>query len=399
MDWVLQAREAVAEQVQTALKELIALLRTLGEEEQALVYARRWIHQASLNEEAHVTVMQLLLRLKRPADVSQHFERLTALLEEQLGAAPCSQAQELAAVAKSELKPTVPPVRSRGVSESPRPAPKEERVPAPLVVSSSVAGGAGPVVRLPLPLTPFFGREEELRRLYAMLKPATGGATYGLDVSPLLPVWKSRNHNTARNRGGGKDAPCYRSGADACAAAGNRSVYFVGLTDAETPERMLQLVAEAVCPNAPIESLSLDVITSALRAVPTLLVLDNMEQLGEAGAEVAHTLLEELPHLTLLVTSRSRLHLDGERELALLPLQTPENADTPACLLEFASVQLFVDRAQAACADFQLTARNAASVAALCRRLEGLPLALELAASWAQTLSPAQMLARLKSAF
>ena len=124
-----------------------------------------------------------------------------------------------------------------------------------------------------------------------------------------------------------------------------------------------------------------------------------MEQLGEAGAEVAHTLLEALPDLTLLVTSRSRLHLDGERELALLPLQTPEHADTPECLLEFASVQLFVDRAQAACADFQLTARNAASVAALCRRLEGLPLALELAASWAQTLSPAQMLARLNRRF
>ncbi len=141
------------------------------------------------------------------------------------------------------------------------------------------------------------------------------------------------------------------------------------------------------------------VIASTLGGSSSLLVLDNMEQIAEEGAEIVADLLHRLPRLTILTTSRQRLNLDGERELLLPPLSTPEHMDSPECLLEIASVQLFVDRAQAACADFQLTVRNAASVAALCRRLEGLPLALELAASWAQTLSPAQMLARLDRRF
>ena len=133
LDWVLQAREVVAEQVQTALKELIALLMTLDEEEQALIYALRRMHHDSLNEEAHVTVMQLLLRLKRPAEVVQHFQRLTTLLEEELGAAPCPQAQELAAVAKSELKPAIPPGKLKMVIDAALLRRPKERVPAPPV--------------------------------------------------------------------------------------------------------------------------------------------------------------------------------------------------------------------------------------------------------------------------
>ncbi|HVK03448.1 MAG TPA: tetratricopeptide repeat protein, partial [Armatimonadaceae bacterium] len=89
----------------------------------------------------------------------------------------------------------------------------------------------------------------------------------------------------------------------------------------------------------------------------------------------------------------------GEREFPLMPLATPAHPGTPARLLEFASVQMFVNRAQAARNDFQLTARNAAAVAALCEKLEGIPLAIELAAGWAETLTPAQTLQRLERRF
>src|SRR5206468_4358697 len=119
--------------------------------------------------------------------------------------------------------------------------------------------------------------------------------------------------------------------------------------------------------------------------------------------------------LTCLVTSRQRLGLSGEQEFALLPLPTPRsgvqdrrgqpaldsagheglNAEQLNALLQYPSVQLFVDRARAVRPGFQLDEKNAAVIAALCDRLEGLPLGLELAAAWVRTLTPAQILERL----
>jgi non-specific serine/threonine protein kinase len=134
-----------------------------------------------------------------------------------------------------------------------------------------------------------------------------------------------------------------------------------------------------------------------------LLVLDNFEHLAGSGAPLVHTLLARVPNLTCLVTSRQRLLLDGEREFALPPLATPKTEKygdhTPESLLAYPSVALFVSRAQAARPDFALTPRNAEAVARLCQRLEGIPLALELAAAWTQTLTPAQMLERLERRF
>jgi predicted ATPase len=155
---------------------------------------------------------------------------------------------------------------------------------------------------------------------------------------------------------------------------------------------------------------------------PSLLLLDNFEHLVTDGTPLVQTLLEQVPALTCLVTSRQRLNLPGEREFPVAPLPVPRDgpwlavadptpsdpSDPPdpsdtnqqlSSLLECASVRLFVDRAQAARPDFQLTRTNAAAVATLCVRLEGLPLALELAAARAGVLAPAQMLERLSQRF
>jgi predicted ATPase len=243
-------------------------------------------------------------------------------------------------------------------------------------------------------LTPFFGRQRELGQLVAMLRP-----TVAADLEDYSPqAWRLRILTVLGTGGSGKTRLAIEVGR-ACTIDYGMPVCFVSLMDADTPERMMQSIAEAVCPAASGDRNAFEVITSTLEEKSCLLVLDNLEQLVEACAETLSRLLQSLPKLTVLVTSRQRLGLDGEREFSLLPLPTPEREDTPECLMEFASVQLFVDRAQAARADFQLTPRNARSVGALCRRLEGLPLALELAASWAQTLSPAQMLARLDRRF
>jgi non-specific serine/threonine protein kinase len=140
-------------------------------------------------------------------------------------------------------------------------------------------------------------------------------------------------------------------------------------------------------------------VVSHLQGRPWLLVLDNFEHLLEGGATQLRTLLERVETLSCLVTSRQVLGLSGEQELALLPLPTPRRSEALERLQEYASVQLFVDRARAARAEFALAEANAAVVAELCDRLEGLPLALELAATRVAVLSPQQMLAQLEQRF
>jgi len=134
-----------------------------------------------------------------------------------------------------------------------------------------------------------------------------------------------------------------------------------------------------------------------LREARTLLVLDNFEHLLDAAPIVA-ILLQSCPLIRLLITSRAPLHLRGEHELLVRPFAVPD-ADRLPTLDEGArnpAIALFLQRARAVRSDFSLTAANAATVAAICRRVDGLPLALELAAAWVKFLPPAALLARLE---
>jgi predicted ATPase len=152
-------------------------------------------------------------------------------------------------------------------------------------------------------------------------------------------------------------------------------------------------------------------VVAALSGQPSLLLLDNCEHLVTQAARVVQLLLERVPTVTVLTTSRQRLDVPGEREFLVPPLPVPnlvepsaeadlpERAPAAVRLSRCASVQLFVDRAQAVRPDFQVTASNAAALADLCCRLEGIPLALELAAARVGVLTPAQILARLSQRF
>jgi predicted ATPase len=133
-----------------------------------------------------------------------------------------------------------------------------------------------------------------------------------------------------------------------------------------------------------------------LHARPALLVLDNFEQLvAPGGAQVLEQLLMALPKLHLLVSSRRVLDVEGERSMEVPPLPLPGAEDDLAAFAANPSVALFVDRAQGARAGFHLNARNRADVQALCAALEGVPLAIELAASRAHALSVADMRAQM----
>src|SRR5207302_3754416 len=127
-----------------------------------------------------------------------------------------------------------------------------------------------------------------------------------------------------------------------------------------------------------------------------LLVLDNFEQVAAAAPQVEE-LLRVCPHLKVLVTSRSVLHLQAEHEFPVFPLALPDLTRLPAhdVLLQYPVIALFRDRAQAALPPFQVTAANAHTIAEICVRLDGLPLALELAAARLKLFPPQALLARL----
>src|SRR5262249_47981149 len=234
---------------------------------------------------------------------------------------------------------------------------------------------------LPLQLTRFFGREQELSQLRNLL----------LDEGTRL--------GTVTGPGGVGKTRFALESAKQLLEPLCEAVWFVPLADLSDPGLIASAVLESmrlVCaPNLePLEQ-----VIEALSRQRALLVLDNFEQLATGGASVVGAMLERGGALKCLITSRRRLNMEGEREFPLPPLPGRDGAARPERLILNDSVRLFIDRAQTARPDFQVTRANAAAVAQLCARLEGIPLALELAAAKAQVLTPAQMLARLVERF
>jgi predicted ATPase/class 3 adenylate cyclase len=234
---------------------------------------------------------------------------------------------------------------------------------------------------LPRQLTSFVGRKRELAEVTRLLAGA-----------PLL---------TLTGTGGtGKTRLALQAAADALEAY-PEGVWLVELAALADPALVPHAIASAVGvreePGRPV----LATLTDALRPKRLLLVLDNCEHLVDACARLADALLRACPHLTILATSREALGIAGETAWRVPSLALPAAGPAPAGEAGHRSeaVRLFADRARAALPSFRLTAQNAPAVAEVCRRLDGIPLALELAAARARVLPVEQLLARLEDRF
>jgi predicted ATPase len=176
-------------------------------------------------------------------------------------------------------------------------------------------------------------------------------------------------------------------------------VYFVDLAPIREPEGVLAVMARTVGLRETGDIPLLDALKGQLRTQNMLLLLDNFEQVTEAAPKVGE-LLQECPQLKLLVTSREALHLRGEHIHPVPPLGLP-SADLTQTSLEqltqYEAVQLFIERVLAVKPDFQVTNENAPAVAEICFRLDGLPLAIELAAARVRLFSPQALLERVGS--
>jgi predicted ATPase len=173
---------------------------------------------------------------------------------------------------------------------------------------------------------------------------------------------------------------------------------FVSLAAIAQPELVLPRIAAAVGATIDGARPPLDVLVEHFAEAPALLVLDNLEQVVAVAPELDQ-LLTRCPGLEILATSRAVLRLRAEREYPVGPLTVPVFSERPPmeALASLPAVRLFVDRAQAVRYDFALTEDNALAVVEICRRLDGLPLAIELAAARTRLLDPGVLLARLGS--
>ena len=231
---------------------------------------------------------------------------------------------------------------------------------------------------LPLPLTALLGRDADVLALQHWLADPT---------ARLI---------TLTGPGGAGKTRLALELARAIAAEGTDRVVFVPLAAIRSPEFVASAIAEALGLS---DVTVLDLPRRARAACddrPTWLVLDNFEQVLDAAPLVA-ALLSSVASLRLLITSRAPLHVRGEREYAVGPLGLEVDADgmSPADLARSPAVRLFVERVRDVQPNFRLTSANGPIVAAICRRLDALPLALELAASWMKVLTVEDLLRRL----
>ncbi len=242
---------------------------------------------------------------------------------------------------------------------------------------------APPTLRLPTPPTPFIGREREVAEVCALLGRAgvrlltlTGPGGIGKTRLALAVADAVRNEFP--------EGVC--------------CVSLAGLSDASL---VLPAIGQAMglreASKLGGQPAMLDRLQDLIDHRKVLLVLDNFEQVIDAAAGVA-ALLSACVRLKVLVTSREVLRLSGEQGYPVPPMTLPDLQHLPPLefLARVEAVRLFVTRAQAAQPDFMLTQANAAEVAAICHHLDGLPLAIELAASRIRLLSPVAMLARLE---
>jgi predicted ATPase/serine/threonine protein kinase len=178
-------------------------------------------------------------------------------------------------------------------------------------------------------------------------------------------------------------------------------VYFVPLAQATDPDLIASVIAQALGVRLTGSHSPLETVREHLRqfsADPMLLLFDNFEHML-AAAPILAELLASAPHLKLLVTSRAALHVYDEHEFPLPPLAVPGTGKTPSpeLLSQYSAISLFIQRAVAVKPDFRLTEQNASDIAEICTRLDGLPLAIELAAARVKLLSASAMRTRLAS--
>ncbi|MBI5031086.1 MAG: tetratricopeptide repeat protein [Chloroflexi bacterium] len=340
-EWALIQRESLHRSALEALAHLADYHEQRGDYEQACRYSSRQLELDPWREEAHRQMMRLLALSGERSAALRQYETCQRVLADELGVEPSFETRELLAqISRGEL------VSQQG-DVSPTP---------PLALRP-----------LPLPLTPFIGRKCELE-----------------DLQQLLADPQCRLISLVGPGGIGKTRLALQVASQQCKAFVHGTV-FVPLASVGSTEGIVPAIAAA-----------LDLVFSGssdpqlqifryLRDKQMLLVLDNVEHLLN-GIELFTDILQHAPAVKLLCTSRESLHVQSEWVFEVVGLTVPENEQTEK-FEDYGAVALFVQHAHRTRVGYSLTAEERIGVARICHLVEGMPLALELAATWVRTLS------------
>ena len=365
-DWVADRRVTLRTSYLTLLSRVAQLHEQRAELGQAINALQRLLAAEPLDEAAHAALIRLLALTGRQRQALQQYENLVVLLNRELGVDPEPATRELIGAIRNDRFPSM--------TQALEP-PATVQHPAP---DARLRG-------LPAPVDDVIGREREeaeLRRLLATTRLLTLTGPGGVGKTRLA-----------------------LAAAHAVAASFPDGVCVVDLAPLDEPALVLPEIARALGVRDAAEQPLLETVKEQLGEQGVLLVVDNMERVSAAAPVVAE-LLAACPHLKALITSRIRLRLRGEQEYPVQPLALPDFQVTPGAehryalpatsLTDVPAVALFVRRARAARPDFALTEASAAAVVEICRRLDGLPLAIELAAARVRLLQPEELVARLE---
>jgi predicted ATPase/DNA-binding SARP family transcriptional activator len=377
-DWIAPERERLQNLFVETTERLLGLLEEEHDTRTAIHYTQRLLRHDPLREETYQRLMRLYARSGDRAGAMRIFQACATVLKQELGVEVSSATREVfEQVMKTEARPALPSA-------------------SPSLFRTN---------NLPIPLTTFVGREREIAELLRLLTsfpartPSVSSPNAVAQDRGEGPGWGTRLITLTGPGGCGKTRLALQLAGEVVGTMTD-GAWLVELASLSDPALVPQAVASALGVHEQPGRALPDTLADHLQATELLLILDNCEHLTVACARLVETLLRACARVRVLATSRERLNLPGETIWLVPSLSLPDAQHAaPDSLIESEAIRLFVERAATVLPTFTLNAGNAAAIAQICRHLDGIPLAIELAAARVRLLPPAEIAARLDDVF